>query len=88
MRIMARIAAGALAVGFITGAGVATGAAPAEAVTTKAYSISRSTGPACSDALNKAMRAKRVMGFRVHDVKGCTQWQGRGYWNASFLYSW
>ncbi|GAB2566981.1 hypothetical protein GCM10027033_24290 [Leucobacter ruminantium] len=88
MKIMTRIAAGALAIGCIAGAGVATSAAPAEALTTKAYSISRSTGSACSDALNSAMRVKRVMGFRVHDVKGCTQWPGGGYWNASFLYSW
>ncbi len=87
MKMMARIAAGALALGALTGVGVVASPAPAEA-TTQAYSISRSTGSACSDALNQAMRVKRVMGFRVHGVKGCTQWPGGGYWNAHFYYSW
>lgn len=88
MKIMTRIAAAALAVGCVAGAGIVASPAPAEALTTRAYSISRSTGAACSDALNQAMRVKRVMGFRVHDVWGCKKAPGNGAWNASFLYSW
>lgn len=86
MNLKRRLAAGALAVAFLSGAGVAN-AQPAQAVTVKTYSISYPTRTGCSDALNKAMRTKRVMGFRVFDVHGCTQGKG-GYWNAYFRYSW